>query len=419
MKKKPAGPFTLILYITAALSILFFTLNSCVPKGLVSRTYSEEFYKIPPLINIEAPFSKNPVFIFYGDPQLGWRAKEKFLKRKNWLTWKMLLFPFYEIYWIANGVMGGINYIRSAPDFGLKEQKLIRDAMYSETKQRQIDFIINAGDLVSDGRRPKQWETFLKTNKTLVPLLAEIPFLAVRGNHDRTSNPEFGERNYSAIFDFPPFYVLKFPDVSIFVLDSQIILDGYQAIEDDLQDQLFQKWFVSDENANKLSWLEKELFKSKAKYKIVGMHHPPVSFGKHFHDWRNPAYGRNLELKRQKLLKLFQKHKVQVVLSGHEHFYEHNLLHGKSTGNDNGSDMHIIVSGSGGAPVRDFKSEEAVTQFERIFYNQGFEIEMVRHDKIYNYLLITTSPLKLNIKVIEVTGNPENPTRIIEEININ
>ena len=71
-------------------------------EGLITEKYPRDFYYVPKLLPDEIPayagVGDNPKFIVYGDSQPGWSVKEKFLWRKNWLTWKMLIFPFYEVY---------------------------------------------------------------------------------------------------------------------------------------------------------------------------------------------------------------------------------------------------------------------------------------------------------------------------------
>jgi hypothetical protein len=62
-----------------------------------------------------------------------------------------------------------------------------------------------------------------------------------------------------------------------------------------------------------LDWLDKELGSSKARWKVVAMHHPLYSSGR--------AHGSNARL--QRLLEpLFVRHRVTAVFAGHDHVYE-------------------------------------------------------------------------------------------------
>ena len=141
-------------------------------KGLITEKYPRDFYHVPRLLPDE-PMSKNPKFIVYGDSQPGWRVKEKFLKRENWLTWKMLIFPFYELYWIGNGITGGIEALLQDSSYEYRERRMMRDAVYDESIRSNADFILNVGDYVIDGRRKSHWHRFLKENKIELPLLDE------------------------------------------------------------------------------------------------------------------------------------------------------------------------------------------------------------------------------------------------------
>lgn len=171
-------------------------------KGLITDKYSRDFYHVPRLLP-DGPMEENPRFIIYGDSRPGWRVKERFLERKNWLTWKMLIFPFYEVYWLGNGLVGGINYLRHKPDYGIREHRMIRDAIYEAGKQSKMDFIIHGGDMPTNGRRPSHWATFLRENKIDKPLVLDFPFLPVVGNHEKANDETYGLANYEAIFDYP------------------------------------------------------------------------------------------------------------------------------------------------------------------------------------------------------------------------
>jgi predicted phosphodiesterase len=76
------------------------------------------------------------------------------------------------------------------------------------------------------------------------------------------------------------------------------------------------RFFALDSNyvdKEQLAWLEKELEASGSDWKICFLHHPLYSSGK--------KHGPSEEL-RKVLEPLFQRHGVDVVLQGHEHFYE-------------------------------------------------------------------------------------------------
>jgi len=391
-------------------TIFFATGLNCSRGGLLSEKYPEEFYKVPKLLP-DTMFENNSTFIVYSDNQAGWRVRDVFWKKSNWTNWKMLIFPFYELYLVGNGIIGSINRLRSVPDYGEKERLLIRDAVYAEAKHSGSKFILNVGDITAhDGRRPDHWAMFLRENKHEHPLLNEIPYLTAIGNHEYGNDLKYGYLNYQAIFDYPRFYVIEFPDAAIYVVDSNYILDQNQFINDSLQNQLFVKWFVSEDGS---AWLEQQLITYNKPFKIVAMHHPPITFGKHHKDWLRSKFGQNLLEKRNKLLELFEKYHVQVVFSGHEHVYQHNILK-----HDSGRMTHFLVGGGGGTPLRELSSKKTQQKRQQHFDEQGLQVSSIRQEKIYHFYQVDVKKNEISIKVQEVTGNKNAPIRLVEEIRI-
>jgi hypothetical protein len=136
------------------------------------------------------------------------------------------------------------------------------------------------------------------------PLLeAGIKFYASLGNHDDTDQVFYehfnmgGERYYT---------VKPKADLRIFAIDSN---------------------YMSEEQRD---WLEKELSASTSKWKVAFFHHPLYSTG--------GRHGSDVPL-RQALEPLFVKHGVDVVFTGHEHFYERLKPQ---------QGVHHFVSGGGG-----------------------------------------------------------------------
>jgi hypothetical protein len=388
--------------------------TGCERKGLVSSKYPKDFYRIPKLLP-DGPAQENPTFVIYGDSRPGWRVKEKFLKRKNWLTWKMVVIPFYEVYWVGNGISGGINYLRRTPHYGVEERRMVRDAIYEEAKSSGVDFVFHGGDMVTDGRRPSHWAKFVRENKMERPLATEFPLLPVIGNHEKANDPVHGLPNYKAIFEYPQFYVLDFPDVAVFVVDSDVVVDQYQFINDDEQDALFHQWFVSDEGSEPPAWLERELASRNQLFKIVVMHHPPISFARHHSDWLKPSYGRELKQKRKQFLSMLQQQEVQLILSCHDHLYEHSVVR---VSTHEGPGIHVIVSGGGGVPLRSGSDAEKREKYQQNYVAEGLEVKLIRQEVIYHYCLLDIDADSITIRVMETTGNAKEPAKLAEEIII-
>jgi len=401
--------FSLIMLVSAAIN--------CSNVGLLSEKYPEDFYRVPKLMPDET-LEKDPTFIVYSDNQSGFRINEKFVAKKNWATWKMLLVPFYQLYLLGNGAAGGINWIRHKPDMAAPEQRMVRDAIYDAALENKADFILNAGDISAhDGRRPDHWVSFLKINKIESDLLNEIPYLPVVGNHDRANDTTYGFPNYEAVFQYPRFYVMDFPDGAIFILDSNFILDQKQEIDDRYQDELFRKWFVSSPG-DPPSWLETELSSRDVPFKIVAMHHPPFSFGYHYPDWENSKYGNNSLQKRRKLLELFEKHHVRLVFSGHDHLYQHNIVTMDDPAAARTDTIHFVIGGGGGALLREENSPEKIMAIADHYADLGIAAHQLVQNKSYHYSLVSVSSEKLTVTVYKVSKTDGYEENIIDRYEI-
>jgi 3',5'-cyclic AMP phosphodiesterase CpdA len=151
------------------------------------------------------------------------------------------------------------------------------------------------------------------------------------------SHPDFGyvggRRYYSVVSDSSPQ-----PMVEVFVLDSNTLATSQSKLHGLRQDRA------------QLEWLEKSLAASRARWKVVTMHHPPHSPTtplKYF--WIVPLGGgrtREFRLDLQ-LSSILRSGGVDVVFTGHNHFYARMVP-------QNG--IRYFVSGGGGKKVYGFES---------------------------------------------------------------
>ena len=149
--------------------------------------------------------------------------------------------------------------------------------------QFPFTFVIMLGDNIYGSERPQDFHK--KFEQPYQPLLdAGVEFRAALGNHDDPN-----QRYYKPFgMDGQRYYTFKKENVRFFVLDSNYM------------------------DPPQLTWLEKELQSSGSDWKIAYFHHPLYSNGMH---------GSETDL-RNVLEPLFLKYGVNVVFSGHEHFYE-------------------------------------------------------------------------------------------------
>lgn len=393
-------------------AIVLLTMSGCAGQGLLIDKYPPEFYTVPKLLTNDTE-NFNPAFIVYGDTQGSWSLTHKFMNTNYWWTPKALIFPFYEIYMLGQGAVGTFNYIRRTPDIDPALRLFIRQSVYRDFKKNDGDFILNTGDIcANDGRRPQNWAVFLRENMHDYPLLREIPYLPTVGNHDRVNDKKYGYPNYKAVFGYEPFYRIDFKDVTLLVIDSNIINDWKNELDDNVQNELFRKFFVSGDEENP-AWLEKQLADSDKKFKIISMHHSPFSYAHHWQDWLRDSDSVDAEDMRKKIVEIMQKYGVNAVFSGHDHIYQHNILHLQDYP---GGGIHFIVSSSGGVPLRDKNSAENIDNIRRYYQNQGFDVEPLLQEKKLHYTLVDIDSEDLKIQAYELF--PDGSEKVFDELTI-
>jgi GTP-binding protein EngB required for normal cell division len=171
---------------------------------------------------------------------------------------------------------------------GDRGQYAVAEAMTQHYRQNPFSSVILVGDnIYDDGEIEKIKAVFEQPYQGL--LSKGVRFYACLSNHDiRTENGEPQIRYPN--FNKGRYYTFHQDRVQFFALDTNSSAP-WQA---------------------QLTWLEQELSRSDASWKIVFGHHPIYSSG---------HYGSNQSLKRD-LVPLFQKYRVHLYISGHDHDYE-------------------------------------------------------------------------------------------------
>jgi predicted phosphodiesterase len=195
-----------------------------------------------------------------------------------------------------------------------------------------FELTLMLGDNLYGGERPDDFVD--KFERPYKPLLdAGVKFYAALGNHDDPN-----QRFYKAFnMNGERYYSFKAPQGSVrfFALDSNYV------------------------DKAQLTWLEKELTASDSDWKICFFHHPLYSSG--------DKHGSDVVL-REQLEPLFLKHGVDLVLTGHEHFYER-LKPQKG--------IHYIISGSA-AKLR--RGNIAKSELTAKGFDQGYTFLLMEID---------------------------------------
>ena len=202
--------------------------------------------------------------------------------------------------------------------------------------ERNIDLVVNTGDLVEDGRYGGQWNDFVRRHSAL---RESVPFVAAPGNHERTWN-EFGDDNWDSIVGSPAgpgrhWLVADVGPARFVLLDSNPIVNVGHRYPTDVEMELSEA---------QLTWADSVLAKPFP-FKFVVLHHPLVTAGHHIDDWTDDD-GRNPS-RRERMLDMFYRHGVTAVFAGHEHLYERTWI-----GNADGTKgFWHITTGGGGSPL--------------------------------------------------------------------
>jgi hypothetical protein len=203
--------------------------------------------------------------------------------------------------------------------------------VFTDLYQRYpYEFVLMLGDNMYGGENANDFRR--KFEIPYKPVLDKnVKFYAALGNHDSTNQRMYklfnmgGERFYT----FRPKAGIRF-----FALDSNYM------------------------DRTQLQWLEKELQSSGSDWKIMYFHHPIYSSG--------GRHGSDTAL-RDQLEPLFLKYGVDVVMAGHEHFYER-LKPQKG--------IHYFISGGAGK-LR--KGDVGGTYTDKAF-DQGFHFMIFEID---------------------------------------
>jgi 3',5'-cyclic AMP phosphodiesterase CpdA len=238
-------------------------------------------------------------------------------------------------------------------DFGTGDRDHIAIArqMFAAHQRTPLDLVIAAGDNIYPNGSGRYFAKNFEI--PFADLISDrVRFHAVLGNHDVEAGRQ-DQLGYP-LFNMGGEHYYKFERagglVEFFMLDS------------------------TDFDATQLTWLENSLKASKALWKTAVFHHPIYSSGK--------KHGSALGLRKQ-LEPIFIRYGVNVVLSGHDHFYERTKpQHG----------IQYFVSGGGG-------------KIRRGDVDQESSIRQTSFDQDHHFMLIEVEEKQVAFQAISQAGN--------------
>tara|TARA_R110002096_G_scaffold97694_22_gene217876 strand:+ start:14761 stop:16668 length:1908 start_codon:yes stop_codon:yes gene_type:complete len=200
-------------------------------------------------------------------------------------------------------------------------------------------FAVLAGDIVDNGNNLDDW-----TDEFFPPghvAMSRFPIYTVLGNHENDSDYYY---QYMANPAPEYYYTFKYGNAQFFMIDSNRDIS---------------------EGSEQYNWLEWELAKSDATWKIAVQHHPPFTSeendsGDTFKE--ASTYGTHARY----LVPLFEKYNLDFDLFGHVHMYERTWPIKDNLVNQEDGVVYINSGGAGGgledfAPTRTWFTAELQT----------------------------------------------------------
>jgi hypothetical protein len=222
--------------------------------------------------------------------------------------------------------------------------------------------ILNTGDLVAKSLN-ELWDEYFEDVCSKTGVGQKIPIYSSPGNHEKGAmyfeNVLMPHNNPA---NSPAFYSFDYGSVHFISLNSEIPYDS-------LSDQFL--WLMND--------LRSEGAK-KATFKVAYWHRPPYSSSVHGSDLKT----------RGVLCPVLETHGVDIVFNGHDHVYERTKAINGTT---------YVVTGGGGAPLYDFKSENEWTAYK---------------EKNYHFCLLSVEGKRMKMLMIRPDGEVRDSLNIVK-----
>ena len=229
----------------------------------------------------------------------------------------------YRVKW--EGKTSDTFRFRTMPPEGCRHFRLVaygdsrtNPAIHVEIVRRILtydpDFIIHTGDIVLEGAKKEQWKPqFFDPAR---PLIARKPLISALGNHEGSASTYFQYFNYP---NNESWYSYRWANAQFISLDTQKPYDP---------------------KSEQYRWLQKELDGPDPDWRVVFCHYPMFSC--------HPT--REINNNRWAWQDLFDKHGVDFVITGHDHYYHRTHRIGRAWDSKSEGVYHITTAG-GGAPL--------------------------------------------------------------------
>jgi len=227
---------------------------------------------------------------------------------------------------------------------GSRQQHELAQLMVNYRRSFPFEFAVLVGDNMYGSEKAADYKK--KFEDVYKPLLDQgVKFYASLGNHDESNQRFYEHFNMNG----EEYYRFKKGNVSFYALNSNYM------------------------DKKQLGWLEDQLSKDTSEWKVAFFHHPPYSSG--------GKHGSEVEL-REVVEPLFVKYGVNIVLAGHEHFYER-IKPQKG--------IYYFISGAGG-------------KLRKGDVKKGSSLTAKAYDADMSFMLVELTKDAMHFQVISRTG---------------
>jgi predicted phosphodiesterase len=204
------------------------------------------------------------------------------------------------------------------------------------------------GDLCLNSSYAAFKEQFFRPHE--LALIASVPFFNSPGNHEKWSqNTKAFTRAPASPSGTEDYFSFDYGDMHVLVLNNEV---DYS------------------EGSPQYLYAQSDLSSTSKPWKIVTYHKPAYCAGGHGEDGKMKTMSE----------KIFEPNHVDVVLCGHSHFFQHNLVNG----------IHHMVLGSAGAPL----------------YTPDKASYTLKSARDYSYGIIDVTPKSFSMMVYNGRGVP-------------
>ncbi|MBL0172868.1 MAG: metallophosphoesterase [Gemmatimonadaceae bacterium] len=291
--------------------------------------------------------------------------------------------PQYEHSLVVESMLATIRSLKSGPD--------------------PVRFVLQSGDAVVNGRDPKQWNVSFVGLINRLTTEAGVPYFLVPGNHDVTAASDLnnagrqvGLKNYlqavsglipadgaTRRLNGYPSYAFGYGNTFVLTMDSNIADDSTQ-----------------------FAWASAQLAgldRKRYTHVVASFHHPAYSSGPH---GAAIVEGPTAAI-RARYMPLFRRHHVELVVTGHEHLFEHWVeRYTDATGVRRRLDQ--IVTGGGGAPLYSYQGEPDLRQYITAAGRDSVRLQhlvrpgMEPGDNAYHYVVVHVDGARIWLDVVGI-----------------